>query len=88
MQNDSKAGTVVVPPTANAKKSVNDVTVMATPEFFIVLANLGPISSRVLLLKIWCIIYRLVVRYLRKKSGNLSLNLSPILLNIIYGWPP
>ena len=51
MQNDSKAGTVVVPPTANAKKSVNDVTVMATPEFFIVLANLGPISSRVLLLK-------------------------------------
>ena len=51
MQNDSKAGTVVVPPTANAKKSVNDVTVMATPEFFIVLANLAPISSRVLLLR-------------------------------------
>ena len=33
-QKDSKAGTVVVAPTAKAKKSVKDVTVIATPEVF------------------------------------------------------
>ena len=33
MQNDSKAGTVVVLPTTKANKSVKEVTVMETPEF-------------------------------------------------------
>ena len=40
---------MVVPPTAKAKKSVMEVTVMATPELFKALASLVPISSFLLL---------------------------------------
>ena len=41
MQKDLRAGTVVVLPTANASKSVKDVTVIETPELVNVLAILS-----------------------------------------------
>ena len=46
MQNDSKAGTVVVLPTTKANRSVKDVTVMETPELVKVLEILLGSSLR------------------------------------------
>ena len=46
MQNDSKAGTVVVLPTTKANRSVKEVTVMETPELVKVLEILLGSSLR------------------------------------------